>query len=74
MKIDELQNKNISVRNCIGIIQNQEQIVIYGKNRNYFNLLQRNQMNDRNGHDDRKGVGERENHSFVRLLFFIAIN
>lgn len=61
MKIDELQNKNISVCNCIGIIQNQEQIVIYGKNRNYFNVLQRNQMNDRNGHDDRKGFGEREN-------------
>lgn len=56
MKIDELQNKSISAHNCIGIIQNQEQIVIYSKDRSYFNLLQRNQMNDRNERDDRKGV------------------
>lgn len=48
MKIDELQNKSISVHNCIGIIQNQEQIVIYSKDRNYFNFVQRNQMNERN--------------------------
>lgn len=60
MKIDELQNNNISVHNCIGLIQNQEQIeILYSKERNYFNLLKRNQMNDRNGRDDRKGVGER---------------
>lgn len=70
MKIDKLQNKNISVRYCIGIIQNQEPIVIYSKDRNYFNLLKRNQMNDRNGRDDRKGVGERENHSFVTVIIF----
>lgn len=73
MKIDELQNKNISVRNCIGIIQNQEQIVIYGKNRNYFNLLQRNQMNDRNGHDDERRLGRWKTIHSLRLLFFIAI-
>lgn len=48
MKINELQNKNISVHNHIGVIQNQKQIVIYSKNRNYFNLLQRSQMNERN--------------------------
>lgn len=70
MKLGELQNKNISVRNCIDIIQNQEQIVIYGKDRNYFNLLQRNQMNDRNGHNDKKRVGERENHSFITVIIF----
>lgn len=70
MKIDELQNKNISVRYCKGIIQNQEQIVIYSKDRNYLNLLKRNQMNNRNGRDDRKGVGERENYSFVTIIIF----
>lgn len=25
-------------------------------------------MNDRNGHDDRTGVGMRENHSFVTII------
>lgn len=36
MKTDELKNKNISEHNCIGIIRNQGQIVIYSKDINYF--------------------------------------